>query len=135
MPVSESRYQCRCIFSPHSKLFTEAFPQKLLLGKNDTFIIQNENQTGKSAYLPRSEKEGDTELTRALTECVENYRRHNVTKMLGRESEEFFASPSWREFAIQRRNTLFKSLWNLWGSWLTRESLKEEFKHLLGRKT
>ena len=79
------------------------------------------------------EKEGDTELSRALAECVENYNRRRLTNMISRESEDFFTSATWKAFAVQRRNTLFKSLWPVWGSWLTRESLKQEFKRLLGR--
>jgi len=85
--------------------------------------------------LHLKEKEGDSELTRALSECVEDYRRRRAIRLISEQGEDFFASVPWKTFADQRRNTLFKSLWPLWGSWLTRESLKEELKRLLGRQS
>lgn len=80
------------------------------------------------------EKEGDTELTLALSECVENYRRQRVIRMMSEQGKDFFSATPWQACATQHRNTLFKSLWPVWGSWLTRESIKEELKRLSGRK-
>ena len=84
--------------------------------------------------LHLKEKEGDTELTRALSECVENYRRHRMIRMISDQGESSSPPHPGKHLPDQRRNTLFKSLWPVWGSWLTRESIKEEFKRLWGRR-
>lgn len=81
------------------------------------------------------QKEGDTELTRALSECVENYRRRRVIRMMNEQGEGFFASEPWKAFAGKRRNILFKSLRPIWGSWMTRESIKTELKRLIGKES
>lgn len=104
-------------------------------------LIRNTDPKYDLAYFHMEEnllnlrdKEGNSELVHALGECVENYRRRRVTRLMNEQGEDFFASQPWKDFAVQRRNTLFKSLWPVWGSWMTRETLKEELKRLLGRK-
>jgi predicted PP-loop superfamily ATPase len=73
-------------------------------------------------------REGESDLTRAVNECINNYHYNNISKFVEQHTESFFASAPWQDLSNRKRNTLFKSLYYLWGSWLTRESIKEELK-------
>ncbi|MGO9445258.1 MAG: hypothetical protein ACLPXB_10840, partial [Thiobacillaceae bacterium] len=97
--------------------------------------FSNESTIGymEENLLHLKEKEGDTALTRALAEYVEDYRRRRVIHLMAEQSEVFFSSAPWVTFADERRNTLFKSLRSVWGSWMTRESIKEDLKRFMGR--
>jgi hypothetical protein len=79
------------------------------------------------------EKEGDTELTRALTDCVENYRFRRLISSIRQQDEERRASTG-KPISSRNRRALFEALWPMWGSWLTKESLKGEFKRLVIRR-
>jgi hypothetical protein len=75
----------------------------------------------------------DTELAQALRACLKKYEYSKLAKELHEEMVPFFKSSKGKEILENRRNTLFRSLWESNPLWMTKEVLKESLK-LVDRK-
>jgi hypothetical protein len=79
----------------------------------------------------------DPELTEALRFCIQSYKYKKITNHLNENFKEFLDSPQRDLFVRGKKNSIFKSLWEIDRKWLFREACKEKLKkidqkHLFG---
>ncbi|MBI4699106.1 MAG: hypothetical protein HY758_09470 [Nitrospirae bacterium] len=72
----------------------------------------------------------DPELAEALRFCLRNYKYTEITKQLNESFKEFLDSPQGDKFVRGKKNSIFKSLWEIDRKWLFREVCKEQLKKI-----
>ena len=70
----------------------------------------------------------DPDLIQALHQSIDGYHRRKIVQGLNAHLEKIIDSDAWRELVLHRKQTLFKSLWSIQGTWIAREAFKGMLK-------
>ncbi len=70
------------------------------------------------------------DLAEALRFCINNYKYKKMSTLLNENLNEFLASTQGTNFVKGKKNTIFRTLWQIDSSWLLKEIFKEKLKEL-----
>lgn len=70
----------------------------------------------------------DPDLIQALHQSINRYHRRKIVQGLNAQLENIVDSDAWRDLVQRRKQTLFKSLWSILGTWIAQEAFKGMLK-------
>jgi hypothetical protein len=77
------------------------------------------------------DKKGSNQaLVKALRFCIQSYKYNKITNELNENFKEFLDSPQGDQFVSGKKNSIFKSLWEIDREWVFSEVFKERLKKM-----
>jgi len=74
-------------------------------------------------------------VVEALRVAIAKYKANHLNTLFTNMRESTVASDIFRQFILNRKERIFKTLWQSHRDWMTKEVLKENIKRLLGRSS